>query len=194
MKNKDKELSEEESLKIIEGMIGLAKEKINNSGFHFILWGILVILASISQYVMIEQGVVKNSFWGWIISVGIGVPIAIVYEMRRKNKTTTRTKFDHIYGYLWMGFGITLFVVIYVSVLNRISPTGPILALVGLATFLSGIIQKFTPLIIGAVLFWAAACICPELDMKNQLLLNAVTIFIGYIIPGILLSRKSKMN
>jgi hypothetical protein len=187
-----KELSQEDSLRIIQGMIALAKSKINDSGFHFLLWGCLVIAASISQYFMIQSGMGNESNWVWFIMGIIGAPIAIVYERRKDRKGKTTGKFDKMYGYLWMGFGITLFVTIYVSIAHRVNPIPFILLLIGLATFVSGAIYQFAPLIIGAIVFWITAAVCHMFDQTDQLLVYSAAIFIGYIIPGILLWKRSK--
>jgi membrane-associated HD superfamily phosphohydrolase len=188
----DKELTHEESIHVIQGMIGLARNKINDTGFHFMLWGILVMLASLIQYFMLNNGYTKESNWIWVIMTVIGVPIGIVYEYRRGKKGRTQTKFDKIYGSLWLGFGITLIVSVFVSLSYGINPIASILSLIGLATFVSGAIYRFVPLIIGAIVFWSAAVISPQISFENQLLVYAFVIFLGYIVPGILLWQKSK--
>ncbi|OYT15819.1 MAG: hypothetical protein B7C24_11100 [Bacteroidetes bacterium 4572_77] len=133
-----------------------------------------------------------ESNWVWVIMPLIGAPIAFIYEYRKGKKSKTKSKFDKIYSYLWLGFGITLILSIFMSISSNLNPIGNILLLVGLATFVSGAIYRFIPLIIGAIVFWIAAVICPQIDQQSQLLLNALAIFIGYIIPGVLLWRKSK--
>jgi uncharacterized membrane protein len=189
---KNKELSHEESLEIIQGMIAMAKNKMNDTGFHFLLWGILVIVASLSQYFMLNNGITYASNWVWVIMSIIGVPIGFIYEFRRVKSEKAQSKFDKMYTYLWLGFGITLIVSVFVSLSNSINPIAFILLLVGLATFVSGAIYRFKPLIAGAVVFWLAAAICSQLGVENQLLVNALAIFLGYVIPGILLWKKSK--
>ena len=52
MEAQEKSLSHTESLAIIQNMIATAKNNLTDNGFHFMLWGTLVILASISQYVL----------------------------------------------------------------------------------------------------------------------------------------------
>lgn len=188
----DKELTHEESLRVIHGMIDLAKNKINDTGFHFLLWGVLVIVASLSQYFMLSKGFESESNWIWVIMTAIGIPIGFMYEYRRERKARGRSKFDRLYGSLWLGFGITLFVGIFVSLSYGINPIAAILSLVGLATFVSGAIYRFKPLIAGAIAFWLAAIICPQIGIENQLLVYALAIFTGYVVPGILLWQKSK--
>jgi hypothetical protein len=155
-----KELTHEESLRIIQEMINMAKNKINQSGFHFLLWGILVIIASLAQYFMIGQKLYAESNWVWIALPVVGVPFVLVHERRKRKQEKVSSKFDSIYGRLWLGFGITMFFVIFIGAAYHINPTGFILALVGLATFVSGAIYRFAPLVLGAIVFWIAAAFC----------------------------------
>lgn len=189
---KEKNLSQEESLKVIHEMIEMAKNKICETGFHFLLWGCLVISASLLQYIMLQKGMEENSNYVWIIMPLIGFPIAMIYEYKKKKQQGTQTKFDSIYGFLWLGFGITLTLTIVISLYYHLNPIAFILILVGLTTFVSGAIHQFPPLIIGSIAFWISGLLCTQADHQNQLLINAAATFIGYVIPGFLLWKKSK--
>lgn len=191
---KDKEINQEESLQVIHTMIDMTKNKMNETGFHFILWGILVTLASLSQFVMIKNGVSDISNIVWIVMSAVGAPIAIIYEYKRSKKDKTQSKFDRIYGFLWLGFGITLALNIFISLSFNVNPIAFILGIVGLATFMSGVIYRFTPLIIGALVFWLCSGICPYISHTDQLLINAIAILVGYIVPGILIWNKNKKD
>jgi low temperature requirement protein LtrA len=65
---------------------------------------------------------------------------------------------------------------------------------VGLATFISGAILRFSPLIIGAVVFWIASGISPLFSGVDFLLVYAAVIFLGYVIPGLMLAKKSQAD
>jgi hypothetical protein len=188
----NKELTHEESFQVIQGMISLAKNKINDTGFHFLLWGVLVIMASLTQYLIIYNGITHLSDWVWLVLPIIGMPIAFMYESRKAKSAGIKTKFDKMYGYLWLGFGITMVVSIFVSLSSGTNPIPFILLLVGLVTFVSGAIYPFKPLIIGALVFWLAAAFSAQAGEQEQLLINALAIFIGYVIPGFLLYKRSK--
>ncbi len=191
---RDRKLSKEESLEVIEEMIALAKRKIDSSGFHFILWGILVIFASLAQYALLKYDFTEFAHWVWFIVPVVGLPIAFIYERRKNRMRGVRGKFDRIYGSLWLAFGITISVAVFVSISNQVNPIAFILLLIGLATFVSAVIYQFIPLMLGAVIFWITALLCPQFDNLNQLLLNAGAIFLGYIIPGIILWNKNRLS
>ena len=61
-----------------------------------------------------------------------------------------------------------------------------------MATFATGKILKFTPLLFGGIVFWLSAFICLKVVDESQLIVQAVSTFLGYIIPGILLWRNFK--
>jgi hypothetical protein len=191
METNEKNLSPSESLAIIQSMIATSKNNLTDDGFHFLLWGILVMLASVAQYTLAVVHYEYN-FIPWMIMPLIGAPIAAIYERRKTKHEKVKSHFDIILGYVWMGAMVTTFIVIFASVKNQLAPFPFILAVVGAATFVSGNILKFKSLIFGAVIFWIAAFACVFVDPVMQLLLNAIATFIGYIIPGILLWRGYK--
>jgi hypothetical protein len=188
----EKTLTHDESLQIIQRMILTAKNRITENGFHFILWGILIIIASLAEYFIQKSDLGIQANLSWIVMPLIGVPTALVYEFRRNRTDHTRGFVDTWYKYLWLGFGITLVVTIAISVLQHMSPIPFILALVGFATFVSGTIYKSVPLIIGGIIFWISGLLCLLVPPPEQLLINAAATLTGYIIPGILLWKNSK--
>jgi hypothetical protein len=192
MQTPEKQLSHTESMEIIQRMIGVAKNKIDEYGFHFLLWGTLVVAASLANYYLIVFSPSKYATIPWLLMPVIGIPLAFIYEFRKKRTAKAQTYNDSSYSFLWMGFGITLFFTIFYSVMNHISPIPFILSLVGLATFVSGCIFRYKWLIVGGIVFWLASVSAAFVPGPNQLLINAGATFIGYIIPGLLLWRKSK--
>lgn len=69
-----------------------------------------------------------------------------------------------------------------------------ILVLYGMPTFLSGVILKFRPLIIGGICCWLLAIVSPFVDNDFQLLLLATGVCAGWIIPGYILRNRFKKN
>ena len=187
MKANEHELTHEESLRIIQSMIDTAKNKISDNGFHFMLWGVLVIAASLIQFIWLQKGGGNQSNVVWIIMPIIGVPLALIYEWRKDKTERTRSHIDAFYGFLWLGFGIALALAIFTSVRMGVDTLPYILIVVGLATFISGCLFRFKPLILGGIVFWAACILASFLSQENQLLLNAASTFLGYILPGLLL-------
>lgn len=189
---KNKELTHVQSLELIEQMIATARHKTVDNGFHFLLWGVLVALTSILVYILSINGMGPVVHFSWAIMSAMGMVAALVYERRQTKTAQTQTQLDRIYINLWLGFGLTLVILIFISLSYGVIPIAIILALVGLATFISGVINRFRPLVVGAIIFWICAAACTQFNPNTQLLLNAMAITLGYIVPGILLWKKSK--
>lgn len=187
-------LSKEKSLEIINEMIAITRNKLIDDGFHFLLWGNLIVLACIVQFVMIyffEKNAESN--WVWMIMPLIGVPLSIIYGKKKKEKAQSSDFFSKIYMYLWIGFGISLFLTIFISILYQHSPTSFIMIITGFAVFVSGNILKFQPLKWGALIFWLGSLCYPMIEQDAfQALFYALVVSIGYLIPGYMLSQKYK--
>lgn len=99
---------------------------------------------------------------------------------------------EKIYGRVWLGFGISLIMVIFTSIHLRVTPLPFICVVVGLATFLSGRLLRFLPLTLGGIVFWACAIFASMFSQKEALLVYAASIILGYLIPGFMLWKKTK--
>jgi hypothetical protein len=189
----NKELNQQESLRLIEQMIDKAKKSASDNSFHFLVWGILVIVASISQYFMLTSGMGYETNWIWPGIVVIGLPVTFIYEWRRSRRQKAMSYNDRLVSMLWLAFGVTLIILILIAVFGyQINPIPFILALVGMVTFFSGVMIRFRPLIIGGIVFWSFSAASYFVNGAGLLLLNAAAILLGYIIPGLLLNKKTR--
>ena len=68
-----------------------------------------------------------------------------------------------------------------------------ILMPVGAATFLSGIIVRFNPLLVGGVVFWISGIACYFVNSTDQYLIGGIAMIFGYLVPGYML-RNQKEN
>jgi hypothetical protein len=192
MENQEKQMSHEESLAVIQSMIDTARNNVAEDGFHLLLWGTLVILCSIINYLLLYMNMENIAALPWMIMPVIGVPIALWYERKVKIVGHVKTHLDMHVAYMWWAYSITLFLVIYYSVSKELSPVPFILMITGMVTFATGLMLRFRPLIIGGVIFWICTVISFYLPVLYHLLLEAVSIFLGYIIPGLLLRKLAK--
>lgn len=60
--------------------------------------------------------------------------------------------------------------------------------------FVSGGYLRFKPLIIGGICNWIIAIVATYVEFDIQLLLLALAVLVGYIIPGHMLSSHYKKN
>jgi FtsH-binding integral membrane protein len=192
MKHDEELLTPQESLRVIRETIDLAKHNVRENGFHFLLWGWLVMLTCLASYFLALNDQPRADTLPWMIMMAIGIPAALIYERRRDKKRQPENMVRDWYGLIWLGFGISLFLVISLSVQARLSPIPFILVLVGFATFMSGILLRFRPLVVGAVVMWVAAAVCLAVPAQAHTLVQGVATGLGYLVPGYLLNRQAR--
>jgi hypothetical protein len=185
----DKPLDPEASLLLIRQTIDLAKRKVQENGFHLLLWGVLVVAAGLTDFYHDLKFGQQHQHWAWMVMPLVGAPVAIIYEIRRSKALTHRNTVHQWYGYIWLGYGITLPLLIAYAIQSAISPTPAILAVTGFAIFISGIILQFRPLVLGAIAIWAGALCCLLVPAIWYALIMSISIALGYLIPGYLLHR-----
>ncbi len=187
--------NEQDSIRVITEMIENSKSRIKDNSFFYLLWGWLVLIASITNFILLKMGYFNIAWIPWpILMFGGGIVSGIAgYRMGKKAKT--KTMFDTTMAYLWSGFVITLFIILFVAASGNISWQASnvlIIALYGLGTFVSGGILKFKPLIIGGVISWAIAVATLFVPEIYSLLMVALSIVVAYLVPGYLLKSKEK--
>ncbi|MCD4790047.1 MAG: hypothetical protein K8R37_08620 [Bacteroidales bacterium] len=186
--------NEQDSLRVIREMIENSKAKIKDNGFFYLLWGWLVLIASLSNFFLLKIEF-EQAWLPWpVLMMGGGIVSGIVgYRIGKKAKS--RTLFDTTMIYLWYGFLVTLIIILISASIGRLSwmvTDALIIALYGLGTFVSGGMLKFKPLIFGGIFSWAIAIVTLFIPEPFCLLMVTLSIVVSYLIPGYML--KSRFN
>jgi hypothetical protein len=189
MENEEKLMTGEESLRIITEMINRTKTNICQSSFHLLLWGWLVFFCSLSEYLLFKFTDYASPWNVWFLVIP-GVFVSMGYGFLKGRKERVYTYGTALYMWTWIGYlfsAIVLFVLTY----NRMeSFSALILTLTAVPTFISGIILKFRPLIIGAITFWIFALVSHFAGPDIAPLAVPLAMLTGYLIPGYMLKYK----
>jgi hypothetical protein len=137
---------------------------------------------------MMEFTDVKNPFVIFAITIPSAI-ISMIYGMKQSENKSAPTILDYINKWLWIGFGVTCFImVVFGNQYNwQINPV--IITMCGVPTLVSGIMLRFKPLVFGGVCFWIFGAVLFMVDMNTQFLLAAVAVVLGYLVPGYLLKK-----
>jgi hypothetical protein len=192
MDPKSPNMTAEQSLDLITRMIMEAKGNVQRNNFYFLLWGWVIVLADLGMYVLTILDY-QRPYIVWVITIPAWI-FTLVKSFRTDKAHRTASHFDRISAWLWLSFGFTIFVLVaFGSRINfQLNPV--ILTITAIPTFVSGVILKFRPLILGGVGFWIGGVITFLSPMEIQPLIAAVAIFFGYLIPGYLLKRTNVAN
>jgi uncharacterized membrane protein YiaA len=193
MEDKEQPFSPEDSLRVIHQTIEVAKRRVQENGFYLLLWGTLVVIAGFWDF-FIEWNAQDtiNTHLPWMLMPVVGITATIVYEIRRQRTHVERNTFNTLYGMTWLGYGITVPLLMVYVIKANLSPTPPILAMTGFALFISGLVLQFRPIIGGAVVIWVGALLAIFAEPIWHSLIMAVVTGIGYLIPGYLLNRSKR--
>jgi len=193
METNEKELKPEESLQIIEKMINRTKGNLHDNSFYFLLWGWIVLIGNIGQIILSRIPTINKPYLIWLIIIP-GIIANFVYGMRQGKKNCVRTHLDRVNFLNWISFLVGYAIIlVFMSKFNyKIEPI--IFLLAGNATFLTGIIIKFKPLIWGGIVFWLGVIGLFLLPTNLVVFVSPIIIILGYLVPGYLLKFQNKKN
>lgn len=185
----DKELTKEESLQLITEMIGQAKRNFARGGsFYFLLWGWVVMLANFGHYILAEYVQYEAPYIVWVLTIPAGIASGI-YNARMDRRAKVKSHLDRMYGYIWLGVFVGVLILLFFMGKVDYNVNAIILTFAGLGTFLSGVMLRFSPLVVGGVALWVASIVAFTLPVNDQYLVGGIGIICGYLIPGYLLKK-----
>ena len=199
MEESSKILSPEDSLKLIEKFISNYRNNYRSDSYYFLLWGWIIALASVSHFVLLRVLITLEKYnlinllsaVNWGLFIILGYVLLFTHIRRMSTQKIIRSHLDKFMTALWQTTGWVLLLVVLISLKLSEYTTPFILTIVGMATFLNGRIIRFDPLKWGGIVFFIFAILSAFVINEYQLLVNAVAIILGYIIPGYML-RNSK--
>lgn len=202
----EKQLSEKESLELITMMINKARDSYHDTGTAAIMWGAIIAICSLVKLAEIQFGfrLPFDIYWITFLAVIPQILISIREKKMRKVKT-----YDDVYmSYLWLAFGICVFLMIFITnaVFGMWQPlvvklgenpakgfyefVAPLfLLLYGFPTFVTGAACKFRPMLFGGIFCWICCIITIYSTIKIDLLLVAASAIFAWLIPGIIMEK-----
>ncbi len=206
MTQPEKQLTEKESLALITQMINKAKDTCHDTGVASIMWGALIAICALIKLSELHFDY-RLPFDIYLLTIVAVIP-QIFISIKEKRKRKVKTYDDTFMDTLWLGFGITIFLMIFITnVLFNVmegykNPDGHLavitmyefisplfLLLYGMPTFVTGVSMKFKPMILGGILCWVCCIITIYSTVKIDLLLTAFSAVFAWLIPGIIMEK-----
>lgn len=209
----EKRISEKESLLLIQQMIHTAKKEQKDDGMGWIIWGWLLFAASVLTILNINFNWFDDLFLFWN-AFGVITFILLVWEIIRDNfirKTEkVKTYTGDLFTKLNVGFFICLvFIILAINIgarqiysnFGRYDGTFVRIGfalLINLYSFwilIYGAALNFKPSMTGAYISWALGFGAMFVKTFEQvMILHAIAVLVGYIIPGHIANREFKKN
>jgi len=187
----EQSMNKQHSLALIEEMINKAKNNFSESGTLFLLWGFVILVCSVTQFIGSFFLKYENASTIWMLTWLASI-FQIFYLRRQHKIKKVRTYTDDILKYMWITFIVCFVLLVFILIFQRsyVSIIPAILVVYGIPTFLSGIILKFKSLVIGGLCCWILAALCVFTGWDYQQLYIAAAGILAWIIPGFNLRKK----
>ncbi|TDX00142.1 hypothetical protein [Dinghuibacter silviterrae] len=187
----ERPITEQESLRIIESMIHAAKTQFSEDGHLYLLWGWVVFLCSVTQFILMR---VVHTQWHFVVwgLTWVALAYQVIYTIQKRKRRRVKTYADSILTSVWTAFLVALFLMAgvignieRVKGMDYYAMVNPLfLLLYGVPTFISGSVLKFKPLIFGGIGCWVLAIVAAFLPQDWQILMLSVAMLIAWISPG----------
>ncbi len=207
----NKPLTSQESLHLINTMINKARDAWHDTGVGAMLWGSVIAVCSLVRLSEIQFGY-KLPFDINLLTLFAIIP-QIFITIKEKRERKVKSYDDTFIDYIWLAFGISIFLLIHVVNLvfaswapvsqeysrlaGHASPfkfsefVMPLfLILYGLPTFITGAACKFKPMFWGGIFCWVCSIITVYTHYKLDLLLTAFSAIMAWFIPGLIMERE----
>ncbi len=183
----------EQEIAIIKRMIEKTRRETAESGHFFIAIGIFSIcciallgLLNFYQFTNLELPIVIIMF------VGNGL-IGYITVFRKSKKEKVRSYLKTICYSIWAGCAIPAVIVFFLPYFGVIpgNLVGIFSTLImGIAVFSTGVIFESRFIIWSSFAWWAGALVMALVKVIPQSFVMVVVIFIGWVMPGIILNRR----
>jgi hypothetical protein len=196
MENEQLDMTENKALELIENMILSAKREIHDNGFYYMLWGYLVFISALIDYFLLVQ-TYPNHATIWAITMPLGGVVSLIKGFKDKKSQRVITYVDEVMRHVLTAYGISLFLVCLVMPMtgkNWQSFYPVLMVIYAFSLYAMGGIVQFKPLQYGAFSIWAMAAVSFFMHYDIQLLILALGVLTGFIIPGHLMNIRFKKN
>lgn len=209
MNQPEKQLTEKESLELITGMINRAKDNFVDTGIGPVLWGAVIAVCSVVQAAQIHYEF-KLLFDIWWLALAAIIP-QIFISVKEKKERQAKGWDDSLMGYVWLCFGIGIFVVNFISnmMFQEMGPaiqhyqntidktihgtwsfsTCYLMFLYGFPTIVTGATRKFHLMTFGGIFCWVSAIVACFTVTKIDFLLMGLSATLAWLVPGIIIGR-----
>lgn len=199
--------SAENSLRLIAETIERSRRTIaKNSGKPLILWGSLVALTAVINYIL--WSLTGSPAWNFLWFAMSAIGAVCMRSMTRNSEKVPDSEISRTLGKIWMWFGIFstgFFALVWAAwgVRCAVGIEGPlrvdltlvILLMMGLCGTLSGAVLKFKPITVSSVVATALSAlflmVMPD-GSPVRILTFAILGFFALIVPGVILQKQVK--
>lgn len=186
----NEKLTPKESLELITQAITQARGKFEENGFIYMFWGLLIALATFSQFILLKNEYYEIHWYPYFL-MPIGAVVSAVYFSKKKKDN--HNQISKIVSMLWIVLSLNMMILgfVFATVIKEnLIPFILILQAVGM--LISGGLLKTKLLIYAGLVINVSGFICFYLDWTYHPLLSGIVATIAIFIPGLILMIQHK--
>lgn len=193
----DEQLNEQQSVQLIRTMLERTQHQVSDNGFYFLLWGWLVFICAAFNYIgWMIFGPKEFIFLPWAVLMPLGGIVSAVYGSRQKKKENVVTYTQELLNKVLIAYLVSLLIILLIGMYaygwEKCYPF--LMIIYGVWLFVSGSAIRFRGLVAGGIFTWCCAAATFFVPTPHQLLMLAVAVLGGFIIPGHLLRNRFRKN
>ena len=183
-----KPLTPEQSLELITQVIGEAKNKFEENGVIYSMWGAMLAGAALFQYAMLKNDQAEISYYGYLL-LPLGSLFSWYYYTKKRTGKQNQVSKNVSISWGIISFNLLVLGFFFNAVLqDNLTPV--LLILMGIGTAISGSLIRSQLILIAGLLLNISGLICFQLDWINHPLLLGVSAILFILVPGLLLMAK----
>ncbi|MEL6606554.1 MAG: hypothetical protein AAFP20_25530 [Cyanobacteria bacterium J06614_10] len=188
----EQNLKAEESLLLIGNVIASTKARFEQNGKVYLIWGILLTLASAAQFALLQMEHWDIHYYPYLIAL-LGWVYMFWYYSKAENRTKSKNIISQILNSVWIFVGINaglLGFLMGATLRENLIPV--ILIMVSAGVIVSGAALKNRLVMFAGIFCNVAGFVAFWLDFVYQPLLTSIVYFIVLVVPGYIFARKNK--
>jgi hypothetical protein len=167
-------------------------------GFHFILWGFLIVIGTIITYIFVFTGYFEYINVMWIVLYISGMICSFLFGWRRYMKHNVKSFVGRIYSAIWLGVSMEIGVLFalfnFAGAFSIVVFHAFMCALLGIGFFASGLISRFTWMIMLSVGWLIGSIAIVFAGEKWSTGILGITVLLFLLIPGIVYRLKASVR
>ncbi len=185
-----------EEISFIKQIMQDSRKTFVDNGIGYIVWGVIIVLALLSEYFIITNQIKNNYGLNWIILIGIGWIFTAISRAKQRKESKSITFAGKILGAVWFSVGIAMMIIGFIGptsgALGGVFVSPVISVILGIAYLVSGVVYGSRWISFISLGWWAGAILMFYWPGMQVFWIMSLMMIIFQIIPGIILFQHTK--
>jgi len=195
--NQERKNQAVEDLKFVRKVMENCARKQQDDGVYFIIWGLLIPIATIVTNVCIHFEQYKLIGLVWLLSCLIGTFTSVFIGIKQNIKKTA-SQGVKLQSIIWLSCYISMLLMAISAFISKAIGFNEIMAMLSfilaIGVFISGFLSGTKLLRFMAIGWWITGMVCAFTKNYDASIVVTISTFCLFFIPGIILHLRSKKN